>query len=304
VHTLAGELTAAEQVIDELLALSDAMGIPMQLNGRLVVTAWRGRPAEASMLIDAAVRELTARGEGGALAVADYARAVLANGLGRYTEALSAALAADAFEVDGFTIYAQGLSELIEAAARSGAADRGADALQRLSAMTDGSGTEWGAGLRARCQALLSADDEAEVLYQEAIERLGRTRVRVELARAHLLYGEWLRHLDAREQLRVAHQMLSGMGVEAFAERARRELVATGESIRRRATETVNALTAQESHIARLAVEGRTNPEIGAQLFLSARTVEWHLSKVFTKLGIGSRRELRQALDGRAPGEA
>ena len=305
VHTLAGELTAAEQVIDELLALSDAMGIPMQLNGRLVVAAWRGRAAEASALIDAAVRELTSRGEGGALAVADYARAVLANGLGRYSEALTAASAADAFAVDGFTIYAQVLSELIEAAARSGAAERGADALRRLSAMTHASGTDWGAGLRARCQALLSVDDEAEALYQEAIERLGRTRVRVELGRAHLLYGEWLRRqkrrLDAREQLRVAHTMLSGMGVEAFAERARHELAATGESVRRRRTETVSELTAQEAHIARLAVEGRTNPEIGAQLFLSARTVEWHLRKVFTKLGIGSRRELRQALDGLGP---
>ena len=169
--------------------------------------------------------------------------------------------------------------------------------------MTHASGTDWGAGLRARCQALLSADDEAESLYQKAIERLGRTRVRVELGRAYLLYGEWLRRqhrrLDARDQLRVAHEMLSGMGVEAFAERARQELAATGESVRKRMTEAVSELTAQEAHIARLAVGGRTNPEIGAQLFLSARTVEWHLRKVFTKLGIGSRRELRQALDGR-----
>ncbi len=252
-----------------------------------------------------AVSELTSRGEGGALAIADYARAGLANGLGRYSEALTAASAADAFEVDGFTIHAQGLSELIEAAARSGAAERGADALRRLSAMTHASGTDWGTGLRARCQALLSADDKAEALYQDAIERLGRTRVRVELARAYLLYGEWLRRQnrgrDAREQLRAAYEMLSGMGVEAFAERARCELAATGESIRKRMTETVSGLTVREAHIARLAVAGRTNPEIGAQLFLSARTVEWHLRKVFTKLGIGSRRELRQALDSLGP---
>ena len=305
VRALAGELTAAEQVIDELLALSDAMGIPMQLNGRLVVAAWRGRAAEGSALIDAAVRELTSRGEGGALAVADYARAVLANGLGRYSEALTAASATDAFGVDGFTIYAQGLSELIEAAARCGAAEHGADALRRLSAMTHASGTDWGAGLRARCQALLSSDDEAEARYQEAIERLGRTRVRVELARAHLLYGEWLRRqdrrLDARQQLRTAYEMLSSMGVEAFAKRARHELAATGDSIRKPVTETLSELTAQEAHIARLAVEGRTNPEIGAQLFLSARTIEWHLRKVFTKLDITSRRELRQALDGLGP---
>jgi DNA-binding CsgD family transcriptional regulator len=305
VHTLAGELTAADHVIEELLTLSDAMGIPMQLNGHLVVAAWRGREEEASALIDAAARELEVRSEGGALAVADYARAVLANGLGRYSEALTAATATDAFDVDGFTIYAQGLSELIEAAARAGDTERAADALRRLAEMTQASGTDWGEGLRARAQALLSADDAAETRYREAIERLGRTRVRVELARAHLLYGEWLRRqnrrLDAREQLRTAHEMLSDMGVEAFAERARRELAATGETARKRTAETVAELTPQEAHVARLAVEGHTNPEIGAELFISGRTVEWHLRKVFTKLGIGSRRELDQALANLGP---
>ena len=202
VHTLAGELTAADHAIEELLTLSAAMGIPMQLNGRLVVAAWRGREPEASALIESAAGELERRGEGGALAVADYARAVLCNGLGRYAEAFTAAAAADAFDVDGFTIYAQVLPELIEAAVRAGDAERAAGALRRLAAMTEASGTDWGAGLQARCRALLSPDDAAEPLYQEAIERLGRTRVRVELGRAHLLYGEWLRRqnrrLDAR----------------------------------------------------------------------------------------------------------
>jgi DNA-binding CsgD family transcriptional regulator len=277
-----------------------ALGIPMQLNGRLVVAAWRGREPETSELIDGAVRELERRGEGGALAVADYARAVLCNGLGRYTDALKAAAATDAFDVDGFTVYAQGLPELIEAAVRAGDAERAAGALARLAAMTEASGTDWGAGLHARCLALVSPDDAAEARYREAIERLATTRVRVELGRAHLLYGEWLRRQnrrpDARTQLRLAHTMLADMGVTAFAERARRELAATGETVRTRTAETVSELTAQEAQIARLAVAGRTNAEIGAQLFISARTVEWHLGKMFTKLGIGSRRELSHAL--------
>jgi DNA-binding CsgD family transcriptional regulator len=303
VHTIAGELTAADHVIEELLTLSDVMRIPMQLNGRLVVAAWRGRQEEASALIDAAVSELQPRGEGGALAVADYARAVLANGLGRYSEALTAAAATDAFDVDGFTIYAQGLSELIEAAARAGAAERAADALRRLAEMTQASGTDWGAGLRARAEALLSADDAAEALYREAIERLGRTRVRVELARAHLLYGEWLRRqnrrLDAREHLRTAYEMLSDMGVEAFAERARRELCATGAQALKRTAGTPDVLTAQEALIARLASQGASNPQIAAQLFISPATVAYHLGKVFAKLGISSRSQLARALPNR-----
>ena len=305
VHTLAGELAAADQVIGELSTLSEAMGIPMQLNGRMVVAAWRGREPEAAALIEGAARELERRGEGGALAVADYARAVLYNGLGRYAEALTAAAATDAFDVDGFTIYAQGLPELIEAAARAGDAGRAAGALARLAAMTKASGTDWGLGLHARCLALLSPDDAAEPRYQEAIDRLSRTRVRVELGRAHLLYGEWLRRqnrrVDARGQLRTAHQLLSDMGVAAFAERARHELLATGETVRRRVAETESELTAQEAQVARLAVSGRTNAEIGAQLFISARTVEWHLRNVFTKLGIASRRELARALTALGP---
>jgi DNA-binding CsgD family transcriptional regulator len=192
------------------------------------------------------------------------------------------------------------LVELIEAAVRSGETERAANALERLSEATRATGTDWGAGVQARSHALLSRDDGAEELYRGAIERLARTRIRPQLARAHLVYGEWLRRenrrVEARHHLRVAYGMLDAMGVGAFADRARRELLATGETVRKRTVETLTELTAQEAHIARLAVEGHTNPEIGAQLFISARTVEWHLRKVFAKIGIGSRRELRGAL--------
>ena len=192
------------------------------------------------------------------------------------------------------------LPELIEAAVRSGNAHFGTGALERLADMTRAGGTDFGLGVEARSRALLSEGEAAESLYREAIDRLGRTQLRPELARAHLLYGEWLRRehrrTDARAQLRTAHEMLDAMGMATFAERARRELQATGETIRNRTAEAPSALTAQEFHIARLARDGRTNAEIGAQLFLSARTVEWHLRNVFTKLGIGSRRELRAAL--------
>jgi DNA-binding CsgD family transcriptional regulator len=192
------------------------------------------------------------------------------------------------------------LPELIEAAARSGNTHIAGDALELLAEITRASGTDFGLGIEARSRALVSGPEAAEGLYREAIGRLGRTQLRPELARAHLLYGEWLRRrnrrVDARAQLRTAHEMLGAMGMEAFAERARHELLATGETVRRRTDETVSTLTAQEAHIARLARDGRTNPEIGAQLFLSARTVEWHLRKIFTKLGIGSRRELHAAL--------
>jgi DNA-binding NarL/FixJ family response regulator len=192
------------------------------------------------------------------------------------------------------------LPELIEAAARSGHQTRAAQALERLTETTQAGGTDFGLGLQARCRALLSKDQTAEDQYREAIDRLGRTRLRPELARAQLLYGEWLRRenrrVDARAQLRAAHDLLEEIGMAAFAERARRELMATGETARKRTAEAAGQLTAQETHIARLVAEGRSNAEIGAQLFLSSRTVEWHLSKVFTKLGIGSRRDLRQAV--------
>jgi DNA-binding CsgD family transcriptional regulator len=250
-------------------------------------------------VIDAAVRDFTLSGEGAVLAFADYARAVLCNGLGRYQDALAAATATDAFEVEGVTIYTQGLAELVEAATRAGAAERAADALARLEEMTRASDTDWGAGIRARSQALVSADDAAEPLYREAVERLSRTRIRPQLARAHLVYGEWLRRegrrVDARHELLQAFEMFADMGMDAFSERTRRELAATGEKIRAQAAERPHDLTSQEAQIARLAREGLTNSEIGFQLYLSARTVEWHLRKVFAKLGITSRRQLGTA---------
>ena len=191
---------------------------------------------------------------------------------------------------------------MIEAGVRSDRRDEAAAALEPLSERTQASGTEWALGIRARCRALLS-DDES--LYQESVERLTHSRAALELARSRLLYGEWLRRehrrVDAREQLRAAHEMFNQIGAEAFAERARRELAATGETVRKRTVDTLDELTTQEAQVARLAAQGHTNPEIGAQLFISPRTVEYHLRKVFTKLDISSRKELRRALPNTEP---
>jgi DNA-binding CsgD family transcriptional regulator len=244
------------------------------------------------------------RGEGVGIGVAAWATAVLDNGLGRYDRALVAAERATAYPAE-LGIANWGLVELIEAAVRTGSRDLAADAVRRLAETTTASGTDWALGVEARSRALVSEGGPAERLHRAAIERLGRTRMRADLARAHLLYGEWLRRenrrVDAREQLRIAHDMLAGMGFDGFAERARRELLATGETVRKRSTVTAGELTAQEAQIARLAREGRTNPEISTQLFISPRTVEWHMRKVFAKLGISSRRELVAALpDGSA----
>jgi len=299
-HAFMGRLDAAEQLIGELRALTDAMQVPTPPYGPLFVAGWRGREVETTELRDAAGEDVKQRGEGAGLAFADYAEAVLCNGLGQYDRALAAAASIDAFEIEGFVIYTAALGELIEAAAYGGAVERAHDAFARLSEATRVADTDWAAGIQARCQALLSADEDAEAHYRDAIEHLERTRIRPLLARTHLIFGEWLRRqkrrVDAREQLRLAYEMLTTMGMEAFAERARHELLATGESVRKRSVGTPWDLTPQEAHIARLVIEGRTNPEIGAQLFISARTVEWHLGKVFTKLGIESRRELRTSL--------
>jgi DNA-binding CsgD family transcriptional regulator len=226
------------------------------------------------------------------------------NGFGRYQEALAAAIEASDDTPELF-VASWALPELIEAASRSGRRELAAGALERLEEQTRTSRTDWALGIRARSRALLSEGDEAERLYREAIDHLGRTQLRPELARSHLLYGEWLRRenrrVDAREELRAAHDAFGTMGADGYAERARNELVSTGEKVRKRTVETRDELTAQEAQIARLAAEGHTNPEIGAQLFLSPRTVEWHLRKVFTKLGISSRRELRAALPEEGP---
>jgi DNA-binding CsgD family transcriptional regulator len=295
---LGGDFATAARLIAEADAVTEATGTRVAPYGALVLAAFRGREADASALIDATVREATAGGQGIAVQYAHWARAVVMNGLGRYDEALAAAVRASDDTPELF-VSAWALSELAEAAVRAGAADAAARAVARLSEHTRGSGAEWALGITARARALLAED---EALYREAIEHLARTGLRPEHARARLLYGEWLRRAnrrtDAREQLREAYDAFAAMGAEAFAERARRELSATGAKVRRRLDEARDELTAQEEHIARLARDGRTNPQIGAELYLSPRTVEWHLNKVFTKLGISSRRDLQEALPG------
>jgi DNA-binding CsgD family transcriptional regulator len=265
----------------------------------LTLAAFQGREAEAAQLIKAATSEVARRGDGQGLTFIHWATAVLHNGLGRYEEALAAAQQAgeDSLEV---RLATWGLVELIEAAARSGRPDLAADGLGRLSQTTAASDTDWALGVEARSRALLSDGEAAETLYRQAIEALGRTRVRVELARAHLLYGEWLRRerrrVDARDQLRTAHQLFTEFGMEAFAERARIELQATGEHARKRTVETRDDLTPQEAQISRLAADGATNQEIAAQLFISPSTVDYHLRKAFRKLGVKSRTQLARHL--------
>jgi DNA-binding CsgD family transcriptional regulator/tetratricopeptide (TPR) repeat protein len=298
VHLWAGEFAAAASLVDEVETVMDATGSHLAPYGALGLAAWRGREAEAAELIETNLKEVVARGEGQGLALIDWTSAVLYNGVGRYEAALDAARQVGEHPEE--LPFAWGLVELIEAATRSGKAAGVGDALQRLSETTGASGTDWALGIEARSRALLSDGEAAERLYREAIDRLGRTRVRVELARAHLLYGEWLRRerrrLDARQQLRIADDQFCAMGMEAFAERAGRELLATGETARKRAVEPSSQLTAQEAQVARLARDGLSNPEIGVRLFISTRTVQYHLRKVFAKLGINSRLQLARAL--------
>ncbi|WP_231122360.1 helix-turn-helix transcriptional regulator [Mycobacterium intracellulare] len=296
----AGELTTAESLIHEAETVTEATGDRVAPHGALGLAAFRGRAAEATALIEATERDVIRRGEGVGLTIAEWAQAVLGNGIGDYQAAVAAARRA-AQQLADIGVSAWAAVELVEAAVRSGMSDIAADALHRLGEMTSASGTDWARGVEARSRALLSEGAEAERLYQEAIDRLGRTRMRAELARAHLLYGEWLRRerrrIDGREQLRIAHGMLDAIGMEAFAERARRELRATGETARKRtAAVSGEQLTAQETQIARLARDGLSNPEIGARLFISARTVQYHLRKVFAKAGISSRSQLDRVL--------
>ncbi|HEY1917879.1 MAG TPA: AAA family ATPase [Streptosporangiaceae bacterium] len=295
----AGEFAAAAALVEETAAITTATGQDLLPYGALAVAGWQGRPAEAGELIQATLRRVSMRGEGMGLSLTLYTLAVLSNGLGRYEDALAAADRASAHPAElGFANVA--LAELIEAAARLGETQRAADALDQLTRTTQPCATPWARGVEARSRALLSDGDEAELLYQEALDQLKRSRGVVLMARTHLLYGEWLRRasrrVDARAQLRQAHEMLVRAGARAFAERARRELAATGETTRKRTERAHEDLTAQERQIAQRAREGRTNSEIGTELFLSPRTVEWHLRKIFTKLAISSRRELTGAL--------
>ena len=296
-----GDFATAAVLTAEVEAVKDATRTRIPPHAAIAVAGIRGREAEATELIDGVIAEATAAGQGTAVQYAHWARSVLMNGLGRYEEALASAVEASE-DTPVLYIAAWTLSELIEAATRTGNPELAEGALKRLAEHTEATDSDWVLGLHARGRALLSEGEAAEDLYREAVERLGRTRLRPDFARAHLLYGEWLRRgnrrVDARAELRAAYELFVAIGMEAFAERARGELQATGEKVRRRVVETRDDLTAQERQIAELARDGLSNPEIGARLFLSPRTVEWHLRKVFSKLGIQSRRELSRALPG------
>jgi DNA-binding CsgD family transcriptional regulator len=297
---LEGNFDFAAGLIEEADVISDATGNARIASARLLLAACRGDQASAALLIEARAREAIALGEGMALTISEHASVVLNNSLGRYEDAVRAAQHAQEYPDDLFSVWS--LPELVEAAVRAGRTEIAADALESLSERAGAAATNWAFGVEARSRALLSEGQAADGLYREAIEMLSHTRVRIELARAHLVYGEWLRRerrrTDAREQLRIAHEMFSEMGAEAFAERAALELRATGEHARKRTADTRGQLTAQETQIARLAADGHSNPEIGAQLFISPRTVEYHLHKVFTKLAIASRGELQHVLPG------
>jgi DNA-binding CsgD family transcriptional regulator len=294
----AGELADASALIEEAYAITEATGNAPLRYPSLLLAAWRGHKAAALNLIEAGMEESSARGLGRAISFGHYVTALLCNGLGHHHEALAAAQRACAYDDLGLAGWA--LSELVEAGARSDNSEVAADALRRLAERTRASGTDWALGIEARSRALLSEGEDAERLHLEAIEHLSRTCIRVELARAHLHYGEWLRRhnrrVDAREQLRRAHDAFASMGAHGFAERARHELLATGEKVRKRRDDTRDELTPQEEQIARLACEGLKNTEIGSRLFISPRTVEWHLGKVFAKLQISSRSGLFNAL--------
>jgi len=297
-----GELATAELLFDEDRLVAEATGNQPVLYNDVLVAVWRGQEAKATELLEAIRREARAHGLGRFVTNLTYLESVLSNALGRHEAARKAAW--QAFERDELGFGSLIVPELAEAASRTGDAALLRTTLDWLTEQAHVTPTEWARGIEARVRALSSDGAAAEALYREALECLGRTRLRIELARTHLLYGEWLRReqrrVDAREQLHTADDMLSMMGVEAFADRARRELLATGETVRKRRVETRADLTAQEAQIARLAREGLTNPEIGAQLFISPRTVQYHLRKVFLKLGISSRAELDRVLPGEA----
>ena len=298
IHT--GAFDEAAALIDEVAAITQAIGIPPLRYSAGMLAASRGDRDELQALYDDGLPGAIARGEGSVLGLLYSTTAMLHNGSGRYGEALEAAR--QAVEYPDLIAYGVGLVELIEAAVRIDRPDEAASALDRLSERTQASGTDWALGLEAVSRALLSEGPDAETLYLEAIERLGRSRGVVNLARARLLYGEWLRRenrrVDAREELRAAYETFSGIGAQGFAERARNELLATGETVRSRTDDARAVLTPQEAHIARLARDGLSNPEIGAQLFISPRTVQYHLRKVFLKLGITSRNQLGRLPSG------
>jgi ATP/maltotriose-dependent transcriptional regulator MalT len=294
----AGDFDAAATLIDEATAITDATGITPLTYVWPVFAAFTGDEPRTLSLVEAASRDAAARGEGRAVMLVEYARAVLYNGLGRYADAQPAA--ERACERDDLGLFGWALAELVEAAMRNGDRAAAADGFRRLAERTGPAATNWSRGIEACYRALLADDDTAEASYREAIDCLSGSHLLQYRGRAHLLFGEWLRRegrrVDAREQLRSALDIFDRMGAHAFAERCRRELLATGETVRKRRDETRGQLTAQEHQIARLAANGQMNQEIAAELFLSVRTVEWHLRNVYAKLGIDSRRQLRAAL--------
>jgi DNA-binding CsgD family transcriptional regulator len=303
IQVFCGDLAAAAATVSETGSVEEVTGIRSAPYGALIVSAWQGRQPETTSLIETTERDAEARGEGIGLAISAYARAVLSNGLGLYEEALAAAITAS--EHREVVAENWGLSELVEPATRCGRTDLATDAMKRLAAKAQATRTDWAFGIEARARALLGEGADADRWFRTAIEHLGRTRIRAELARTHLLYGEWLRRegrrLDARTELNAAHELFTTMGMEAFAERAGSELLATGETARRRIATTRDDLTPHERQIAELARDGLSNADIAARLFLSRRTVEWHLRHVFSKLGIRSRRQLEGALQASDP---
>jgi DNA-binding NarL/FixJ family response regulator len=298
VYAFFGELGTAALLEEELRAATEATGAAADPAPLLTLASLRGHEAEFSKLVRTTIGEAEARGEGLALTTAEFLAGGLYNGLGRYEAALAAVLPAERFYEEGPAIWA--LTELIEAAVRCDQPERARLAFERVQETTRAAGTDWALGIEARMRAVLSDGDDADELYREAISKLARTRIRVQLARTHLLYGEWLRRqrrrLDAREQLRTAHEFFRDAGVEAFAERARLELEATGERARKRTVAALDELTPQETQVARLAAQGETNRVIAARLFISASTVEYHLRKAFRKLGVKSRTQLADRL--------
>ncbi|MEV4404295.1 AAA family ATPase [Actinoplanes sp. NPDC049598] len=300
-----GDLDRVAAIAAEAETVASALGLPISPYVRLRLSALRGREPEASQLLARTIATAEAGGEALGVTISQWSAAVLNNGLGRFAEAMAAARISAGMAVLWVADWA--LPELVEAAAKAGEPEIARDALRRLTDAAGPAGTDWAEGTLARCRALLSDAASAPDLFRTAISRLGRTGLRSELARAELLYGEWLRDHgprdEAREHLRTAHEMLTEMGLEAFAERARRALLAVGEAVRKQAPGSTghDELTAQERQIAVLVRDGLSNPEVGERLFLSPRTVEWHLRKVFTKLGVTSRRQLREALPRETP---